>query len=56
MVQVKSFIALSPEELSEDINKFISQSNEDIEVLEIQYMTSLAPGTYGAYLTYHKLE
>ena len=55
MVQVKAFFGLSPEELEHDINTWIRQS-QDIEVMYIDYITPNVPGTYGAYLTYHKLE
>ena len=55
MVQVISFLAMSPEELTNDINTFIKET-EDIEVMCIDYITPIAPGAYGAYLTYHKLE
>ncbi len=55
MVQVISFLAMSPEELTNDINTFIKET-EDIEVMCIDYITPIAPGAYGAYLTYHRLE
>ena len=55
MVQVISFLAMSPEELTNDINTFIRET-EEIEVMRIDYITPIAPEAYGAYLIYHRLE